>query len=234
MKIVAILDTHGQHRKLKLPNGDMIIHAGDISKRGHPVEIEDFLDWFSNLKFRHKVFIAGNHDFFLEDANPDIVGRMVPKNVMYLNDTGVEIDGLKIWGSPVTPYFHNWAFNRKRGSEIKAHWDLIPVSTDILITHGPPFGILDETIYSKRTGCEELLFRVYHVQPKYHVFGHIHEDYGVLAKRETTFVNASVLDDRYELINDAVILNSAKDRYLSSSLRESVKKTQVRPIDLCR
>lgn len=105
----------------------------------------------------------------------------------------------------------NWAFNRDRGEEIKKHWDLIPNDTDVLITHGPPFGILDETVYSKRTGCEELLLRVYHVQPKHHIFGHIHEDYGVLAKRETTFVNASVLDDRYELINDAVILNSAKD-----------------------
>ena len=206
MKIIAISDTHGQHRKLKLPTGDMVIHAGDISKRGHPVEIEDFLDWFSNLKFRHKVFIAGNHDFFLEDAHPDIIGRMIPKNVIYLNDSGVEIDGLKIWGSPVTPYFHNWAFNRKRGAEIKTHWDMIPGDTDILITHGPPFGILDETVYSKRTGCEELLLRVYQIQPKYHIFGHIHEDYRVLAKRETTFVNASVLDDRYELMNQPFVV----------------------------
>lgn len=160
MKIVAISDTHGQHRRLKLHTGDMIIHAGDVNKRGHPVEIEDFLDWFSKLKFRHKVFIAGNHDFFLEDAHPDIIGRMVPKNVIYLNDSGVEIDGLKIWGSPITPYFHNWAFNRKRGAEIKKHWDLIPDDTDILITHGPTFGILDETVYSKRIGCEKLLLRV--------------------------------------------------------------------------
>lgn len=210
MKIVAISDTHGQHRKLKLPKGDMIIHAGDISKRGHPVEMEDFLDWFSNLKFRHKIFIAGNHDFFLEQAHPNIVNGIIPKNVVYLNDSGVEIDGLKIWGSPITPFFHNWAFNRERGTEIRQHWSLIPDDTDILITHGPPFSILDETVYSKREGCEELLLRVYQVQPKYHVFGHIHEDYGMLAKRETTFVNASVLDDRYELINDAVILNSAK------------------------
>jgi Predicted phosphoesterases, related to the Icc protein len=211
MKIVAISDTHGQHRKLKLPKGDIIIHAGDISKRGHPVEIEDFLDWFSNLKFQHKVFIAGNHDFFLEQAHPNIINGMIPKNVVYLNDSGVEIDGLKVWGSPITPYFHNWAFNRERGAEIKKHWDLIPDDTDILITHGPPFGILDETVYSKRTGCEELLLRVYQIQPEYHIFGHIHEDYGMLAKREITFVNASVLDDHYELVNDTVILNNAKD-----------------------
>lgn len=228
MRIVAISDTHGQHRKLKLPKGDMVIHAGDISKRGHPVEIEDFLDWFGNLKFKHKIFIAGNHDFFLEDAHPDIIGRMIPKNVVYLNDSGVEIDGLKIWGSPITPYFHNWAFNRKHGAEIKTHWDVIPDDTDILITHGPPFGILDETVYSKRTGCEELLLRVYQIQPKHHIFGHIHENYGVLAKRETTFVNASVLDDRYELVNDALVLNHRKDStpaQLTGNRKENISKT---------
>ena len=201
MKIVVISDTHGQHRKLKLPKGDMIIHSGDVSKRGHPIEIDDFLEWFSNLNFRHKVFIAGNHDFFLEGAHPDIIGRMIPKNVVYLNDSGIEIDGLKIWGSPITPYFHDWAFNRNRGEEIKLHWDLIPDDTEILITHGPPFGILDENVDGKRLGCEELLSRVLQVQPKYHIFGHIHEGYGMLVKKEVEFVNASVLDDRYELKN---------------------------------
>src|SRR5690606_9104680 len=135
------------------------------------------------------------------------------------------------WGSPITPYFHNWAFNRKRGAKIKAHWDLIPDDTDILITHGPPFGILDETVYSKRTGCEELLLRVYQVQPKYHIFGHIHEDYGMLAKRETTFVNASVLDDRYELVNDAMILNSGRDsspiRQLTGNRKENKNRLDI-------
>src|SRR5690606_18309514 len=147
-----------------------------------------------------------NHDFFLEQAHPNIINGMIPKDVIYLNDSGIEINGLKIWGSPITPYFHNWAFNRKRGAEIKKHWNLIPDNTDILITHGPPFGILDETVYSKRTGCEELLLRVYQIQPKYHIFGHIHEDYGVLSKRETAFVNASVLNDHYQLMNQPLVV----------------------------
>lgn len=207
MKITVISDTHGQHRSLKLLKGDLLIHAGDVSKRGHPIEIEDFLDWFSKQKFTYKVFIAGNHDFFFEQAHPRIIEQMIPKGVIYLNDSGCEIDGLKLWGSPITPWFNNWAFNRERGAEIKPHWDLIPIDTDILITHGPPFGILDETVYSKRTGCEELLLKVYQVKPRLHVFGHIHEDYGQYTKGDTTFVNASVLDDHYELVNQPVVIN---------------------------
>lgn len=212
MKITVISDTHGQHRSLKLPKGDMLIHAGDVSKRGHPVEIEDFLDWFSKQKFTYKVFIAGNHDFFFEQAHPRIIEQMIPKGVIYLNDSGCEIEGLKLWGSPITPWFNNWAFNRERGAEIKPHWDLIPIDTDILITHGPPFGILDETVYSKRTGCEELLLKVYQVKPKLHVFGHIHEDYGQYTKGDTTFVNASVLDDHYQLVNQPVVIKLDEKR----------------------
>ena len=201
LKIVAISDTHGQHRSLKLTKGDIIIHSGDVSKSGRPEEIQDFLDWFSKLKFAHKIFIAGNHDFLFENEHTDVLSKMIPEGVTYLNDSGVEIVGIKIWGSPVTPWFNDWAFNRDRGSEIKKHWDLIPNDTDILVTHGPPFGILDETVYGKRTGCEELLVRVSQVKPKYHIFGHIHEDYGQFIKGETTFINASVLDDWYDMKN---------------------------------
>lgn len=204
LKIVAISDTHGQHRSLKLSKGDIIIHAGDVSKVGRPEEIQDFLDWFSKLKFRYKILIAGNHDFFFENAHEDVIKKIIPDGIIYLNDSGVEIKGIKVWGSPITPWFNDWAFNRNRGNEIKEHWDIIPDDTDILITHGPPFGILDETVYGKRTGCEELLLRVYQVKPKYHIFGHIHEDYGCYTKGETTFINASVLDDWYETKNNPV------------------------------
>ncbi|PRD46346.1 metallophosphatase domain-containing protein [Sphingobacterium haloxyli] len=204
MKIIAISDTHGQHRSLKVSKGDIIIHTGDISKSGRSEEIIDFLDWFANLNFRYKIFIAGNHDFLFEKARKDVIEKMIPNGVTYLNDSGVEIEGVKIWGSPITPWFNDWAFNRDRGSEIKKHWDLIPDDTDILITHGPPFGILDETVYGKRTGCEELLLRVSQVKPQYHIFGHIHEDYGSSTKGKTTFINASVLDDWYEMRNEPV------------------------------
>lgn len=207
MQIVAISDTHGKHRDLQpLPEGDVLIHAGDVSRGGTMEQVMDFLEWFAAQKHTHKIFIAGNHDFFFEQAGLEEINSIIPEDIIYLNDSGVKINGVKFWGSPITPWFNNWAFNRERGVEIKKHWDLMPDDADVLVTHGPPFGILDETVYGKRTGCEELLLRVYQVKPKYHIFGHIHEDYGRFTKGETAFINASVLDDWYEMKNKPIVL----------------------------
>jgi len=207
MQIVAISDTHGKHRDLNIPDGDILIHAGDVTRGGTKEQVVDFLNWFTEQKHTHKIFVAGNHDFFFEETDLKKIRRIIRKEIIYLNDSSIEIKGVKFWGSPITPCFNNWAFNRNRGAEIKKHWDLILNDTDVLITHGPPFGILDETVYGKRTGCEELLLRVYHVKPKFHIFGHIHEDYGSFTKGETTFVNASVMDDWYEMKNKPVVLD---------------------------
>ncbi len=201
MKIVLISDTHGLHSRIERLEGDMIIHAGDISNRGTKSEIIEFLNWYEVLNFEHKIFIAGNHDFFLEDAIEHELQSIIPKNVVYLNDSGIQINNLNIWGSPVQPWFHNWAFNRKRGLEIKKHWDLIPNSTDILVTHGPPFKILDKTTQNLNVGCEDLLNKVLLVKPKIHVFGHIHEDYGQYSFNGTDFINASTLDEKYNIAN---------------------------------
>ena len=120
-------------------------------------------------------------------------------NITYLNDSGVTIEGIKFWGSPVTPWFHNWAFNRV-GEEITKHWDLIPADTDVLITHGPPKGILDETVHGRlHVGCGHLLKKVLEIKPKVHVFGHIHEARGVHEEAGIKFINASCVDLRYEL-----------------------------------
>src|SRR5690606_16887877 len=207
MKIIAISDTHGKHRDLIIPDGDALVHAGDISSRGTKQQVIDFLECFVEQNHAHKKYIAGNHDFLFEQAEFDEISRIIPDGIMYLNDSSVVINGFKFWGSPITPWFNNWAFNRDRGADIKKHWDLIPNDTDVLITHGPPVGILDQTFYGKRTGCEDLLSRVHQVKPKYHIFGHIHEQYGNVTKAETTFVNASVLDDWYEMKNNPIILN---------------------------
>ncbi|MBC7410804.1 MAG: metallophosphoesterase, partial [Arcicella sp.] len=110
---------------------------------GRIEEIEMFNEWMGSLPHRHKVVIAGNHDFFFEKY-PKEAKRLIT-NATYLNDSGILIEGLHIWGSPIQPWFYDWAFNRKRGKDIRKHWDLIPTNTDILITHGPPFGILDAT-----------------------------------------------------------------------------------------
>ncbi|MFC4871954.1 metallophosphatase domain-containing protein [Negadavirga shengliensis] len=204
MKITLISDTHGRHRSLSPPLGDMIIHAGDISGVGQEEEIADFFDWYSGLDFTHKILIAGNHDFFFEKAGVERLKTVIPKDVIYLEDNGINIEGVNIWGSPITPWFNNWAFNRQRGKEIKEHWKLIPKDTDILITHGPPRGVLDRNARGIPAGCDDLLKIIQKLKPKYHIFGHIHEGHGSLTKGQTTFVNASVLDERYELVNGPV------------------------------
>jgi Icc-related predicted phosphoesterase len=205
MRIVCLSDSHGQHRAVPIPPGDVVIHAGDVSKRGENEELADFLDWFGGLPHRYKIFVGGNHDFLLEDAPRDFA-RMVPDNCLYLNDSGVEIEGITVWGSPITPFFFDWAFNRHRGADIRKHWDLIPARLDILVTHGPPYGILDRTARGQRVGCEELLSVVERLRPRLHLFGHIHEAYGQVEMDGTRFVNASVLDLHYRRVNAPVVV----------------------------
>ena len=206
MKLVLISDTHGQHRGLSLPEGDMIIHAGDISRSGDSAEVMEFLQWYADLDYKHKIFVAGNHDYFFEDLDPESFQFILPDDVTYLNDSGIEIEGKNIWGSPVQPWFYDWAFNRRRGGDIQKHWDLIPKSADILITHGPPFGVLDRTTGGLNVGCEDLTETMSRLDVRLHVFGHIHEAYGVRQSGKTTYVNASVLDHRYRLVNPPVEL----------------------------
>ena len=207
MRAVVISDTHNQHRKLLLPQGDMIIHCGDVSGRGTSTEVYDFIKWFSILPYRYKIFIAGNHDFYFEQKGiNEIEDELRENRIVYLNDSGIEIEGIKFWGSPIQPWFYDWAFNRQRGADIKRHWDKIPNDTNILITHGPPKGIRDMTVRGDRCGCEDLFQAVERVKPKYHLFGHIHEEYGQAYDHTTTFINASVLDENYCLVNEPIVI----------------------------
>lgn len=125
----------------------------------------------------------------------------MPDGITYLEDSIISIDGLKIYGSPYTPEFYNWAFMKKRGPQIRNVWDKIPEAVDILVTHGPPLMILDQNAQSRHQGCEDLLFKVKEVRPKIHVFGHIHEGYGAEEQFGIKFYNASVLDHHYHLVN---------------------------------
>jgi Icc-related predicted phosphoesterase len=201
LKFVAISDTHCRHYNIKLPKGDVLIHAGDVTYRGRQDEVEDFLKWFREQPFRYKVFIAGNHDFYFQKTKKETLEKMIPREVIYLNDSGVELEGIKLWGSPITPFFFDWAFNRLRGATINKHWKLIPPDTDVLITHGPVFGILDTVMNDRHVGCKDLLKKVKEVKPKVHVCGHIHESYGKIKKNETLFINACALNESYEFIN---------------------------------
>ena len=205
MKLVTISDTHGKHHSLSLPSGDVLIHAGDISMKGDEASIITFLNWFKLQQFEYKILIAGNHDFYFERASERQIQDLIPQNIIYLNDSSVIINHIKIWGSPITPWFFNWAFNRHRGEAIKRHWDLIPEDTNILVTHGPVFDILDKTKTGQRTGCMDLLNRVNEIKPSVHVCGHIHEAYGITENSGIKFINASVLNEKYELANMPIV-----------------------------
>jgi Icc-related predicted phosphoesterase len=204
MKIICISDTHGLHGhiKNKIPDGDMIIHSGDFCNRGDYFECVEFFNWFGALPHKYKLAIAGNHDIWMEKASRSEINAIIPPGIHYLQDEGVTIEGLNFWGSPVQPEFFDWAFNRKRGSVIQQHWDLIPKNTDVLITHGPAMSILDKTIQGTHVGCANLFTTITEqLKLKLHVFGHIHNGYGIEVKNNTMFVNAAVCGEDYKPTN---------------------------------
>jgi len=216
MKIICISDTHTKHNQIPsqyIDNADgsidMIIHAGDVSSRGYKTEVINFLNWYNDLNFKYKILIAGNHDFYFEEAKPEEIKETLLEfpNIIYLNDSGVEIEGFKIWGSPVQPWFYNWAFNRT-SSMINEHWEKIPIDTNILITHGPMRGYLDLTDRGEPVGCPLLRNKISDLKNlKLHVCGHIHEAYGrVDVPDGPTLVNASLLDLRYIMNHTPIIV----------------------------
>ena len=185
----------------------MLIHAGDVSGRGMESQIVDFMDWFTLQPHQHKIVIGGNHDFFFQQATPSAVKNVIPSNIIYLEDSGVEIGGIRIWGSPVSTFFYNWAFNLHPGHEMQQHWQKMPPGVDLLITHGPPKHIMDRTHSGIHVGCDELKKKVFEIKPRVHAFGHIHEGYGSEIHNGTQFINASVLNAAYQLTNEPVIFN---------------------------
>jgi len=223
-KVTLISDTHTKHDQLSttkslrkmdqpldLPGGDILIHAGDFMSSGYnPMEAVMFFKWFDSINnYDTKVFIAGNHDRWMQNEPEGVKGILTGyKTIEYLQDEGMGVivgdePEIKLYGSPWQPEFFNWAFNLPRnGEEMKARWDAIPDNTDILITHGPPFGYLDiPGGQSIRVGCEMLRERVEAFRPKIHVFGHIHGSWGHYFDGHTHFFNAAVLNERYEYAN---------------------------------
>lgn len=211
MKILNISDTHGKHRRIPkewMIEADVLIHAEDISTIGHLKEIEDFCEWFDKLDYPHKIFIAGNHDWAFYD-HPEKALQIVNsyKSITYLQDSFTICDGIKIYGSPHQPEFCGWAFNLKRGNELKEKWDLIPEDIDILITHSPCYGLLDMVPNGEFVGCVDLLDTVTtRLKIKYHVCGHIHCAYGTTYRNGVQFVNASVMNEMYMVVNEPILV----------------------------
>ena len=190
MRIVALADTHGFHADLgAIPDGDVLICAGDVCRGGSLDELEASVAWLDALPHPHKLFVAGNHERCLEET-PEAAESGT--SVVYLRDSGVVIAGIEFWGSPWQPEFHSWAFNLPRGPALARMWALIPDSTDVLITHGPPLGVGDRTWDGRAVGCAELRAAAERVAPRLHVYGHIHAAGGAWAIGPTVFGNVTV------------------------------------------
>ena len=179
MRLVCISDTH--MLMPDLPNGDVLIHAGDVCAFGTMKEFQRALAWLTSQPHKVKLLVAGNHDRVLQ-TNPILAESLIPPAITYLRDNAVIVDGVKFYGSPWQPEFHDWAFNLPRGSQLARVWKNIPDNTDVLITHGPAYGTCDmvEPYLGIRSGCMDLRDRILKLpQLQLHICGHIHEGYGM-------------------------------------------------------
>jgi len=213
MKLCIISDTHTYHKRIGIDKfeADVLIHCGDITGNGGIAAITDFLTWFNGLEqFKHKIFIAGNHDWLFQRNNSlarDTVENVGKGNIIYLEDQEVVIDNIRFYGTPVQPPFMNWAFNVFE-PKLSEYWKAIPDGIDVLITHGPPYMIGDYVPHSMQHEGSPSLYREVtdRIKPKVHCFGHIHEGYGIKELYGIIFVNASCLNDEYRAVNDPVII----------------------------
>lgn len=214
MKIICVSDTHTYQNRMihPIPDGDVIIHAGDFMSSGYnKFEYIPFLSWFNDLPHTHKILIAGNHDRYVQMCNEDFLSDVNSfKNINYLQDESIIIENVKFYGSPWTKYFYSWAFNfpnhnyyPDRAKEVaKACWAQIPDDTNVLITHGQPFGVHDRAPDGCDTGCPELSRRIEELADlMLYVGGHIHCRHGAKKINEVTFVNASICDEDYCPVN---------------------------------
>lgn len=191
MKLLHLSDIHGLHRGLgKLPAADVLIHSGDITMAGEIAEVEDFVAWLDGLDYAHKIFIGGNHDLCLDGATVE----GLPDGCHYLCNSGVTIGGVRFWG---VPYFISDDVAGRCAENMRR----IPADTDVLITHRPPLGVLDEANRNDY-GCPHILNAVLkRVRPSLHLFGHVHAAYGVCENGGTTFANGALMDENYQLKN---------------------------------
>lgn len=202
LRVVCVSDTHSHHKceghehsPPHIPEGDILIHAGDFTYTGKANEIEEFATFMKAQPHHTKIVIAGNHDITLDEefyktcdrrrfghvGEPEDCAAILAKldGLTYLRDTLVKVGGITIYGSPWQPEFGGWAFSLERGESCRKKWEEIPSGVDILITHGPPLGHGDLCQSGNRAGCQDLLEQIQNrIHPKFHVFGHIHEGYG--------------------------------------------------------
>lgn len=210
-KLVLCSDTHEMHSHLTWPEGDILVHAGDFTMIGRPEKIEGFGNWLRDSPFNAATIIAGNHDILFQ-KEPEKARKLLSKHdkIHYLEDSGCRIDGVSFYGSPWQPEFsYGWAFTLAAEEELRNKWHSIPSNVQVLITHGPPAGILDFTIDGRHAGSTSLLAEInQRIKPQLHLFGHIHEGYGICEVEETKFVNASICNPDYVPIHSPLVLET--------------------------
>lgn len=201
MKVVVISDTHNKHEFIDLPAGDVIVHAGDFSHSMN--QALNFVEWYGKLDYKYKILIAGNHEQYVSQIGYEKFSLYCAQNnVIYLEDTSIEIEGIKFHGSPYSVNFCNWAF-MKEDEDLDAHWDNIPEDTDVLIVHGPAYNILDKVnqcILEPHVGSKGLQNRAIELSNKklkYLITGHIHEAYGATEVGTLTCINACIFEHGY-------------------------------------
>jgi len=218
MRIWFISDTHNQHGHLRVPEADVVMHCGDESTNQIPAlnepEARRFFEWYRQLEIPVKVFVPGNHSTAIEN------GLVSPENypeIHFLIHQQLVIDGIKIFGSPYVPQFHDWAYMKKR-TRLDQVWQTIPADTEILLTHGPPKGVLDlthdfENKQLVQVGCAALRRHVeQRIQPAIHAFGHLHDEhgisnYGIYKRSVTQYLNCSVCNLRGEFANNGFLID---------------------------
>lgn len=216
ISLALLSDTHGMHARMEhaIPEADVLIHAGDFCGRGRRSEVQEFAAWMGSLPHRHKIAIPGNHDRPVEESPAWAKEVFAESGIVLLLHESTKIGEISFFGSPYTPTFINWHFMRDRGTEIAAEWREIPEETDVVITHGPPYGHGDlapawRTGFARHVGCVELLKRLLSVRPRLHIFGHIHDGYGITISDEipgTIFANASICTEDYCPSNRPLLL----------------------------
>ena len=219
---VVISDIHNLYdeypNNYKWPDGDVVIIAGDFLNTGNINELSPFIKWFKKLPYKKKIICAGNHDVCLDESFDkmkigvrEYAENELNEHFIYLRDKSIKINDISIYGTPWQPLFNNWAFNiNDTENELYIKYKNIPKKIDILITHCPPYGILDKTSkYGSSLGSKMLYKRIQEIEFKYSIFGHIHGSYGTLIdnkfNNDRMYINASACNENYIILNKPII-----------------------------
>lgn len=220
MKIALFSDTHALHEQINIPDADILIFAGDMTHCRTAKDLSDFNRFLGSLPHKHKIVVGGNHDHRL--AHDPVKARLQLSEAIYLLDEFVVISGIKIYGAPWQPLFNDRAcdaFALPRGKALKEKWDMIPPDIDILVTHTPPAGILDQDGPVSH-GCSDLTAAVAALKPKYHIFGHIHSNHGMIKYGPTIYINCNVQGEN-GVLRSALLLDYNSGKLLLAGHWES-------------